>query len=339
MATRDLPAGHGVKPPLAPAENKPSLAELLSELAFIALSFGGRLCYFSGIPILKKMRPSSNAVPLRSAFCRNRGFTLIELLVVIAIIAILAAMLLPALSAAKRKAQGIGCVNNTKQLTLAWIMYQQDWQDRLMPIGSAINSGLNSMDWTAASEVTSTNVTGLIGGSPNPPPLMAAYVKSPGSYKCPADNYQSPNYPGARTRSVSMNGALTGKPTFKNQNGRVYFTANKGNDLGTPGPVNVFVFLDEHADSINDLQFMVDPGYAPNGEHWRDFPASYHNGAGSFSFADGHSEIHRWMVRGGVYPTTPQPVIKLQTSPGRWAAPTLTANQDYEWLEDRMPYH
>jgi prepilin-type processing-associated H-X9-DG protein len=134
-----------------------------------------------------------------------------------------------------------------------------------------------------------------------------------------------------------MDGALTGKPTFQNQNGRTYFTAKKAGDLANPGPANIFVFLDEHADSINDLQFMVDPGYAPNAEKWRDFPASYHNGAGSFSFADGHSEIHKWLNRKGY--STVQSVTMTTVTPGAWTVPTFTGNVDYEWLEDRMAYH
>ncbi len=271
----------------------------------------------------------------------RRGFTLIELLVVIAIIAILAAMLLPALSKAKAKAQGIKCMNNTKQLTLGWIMFQGDNQDQLMPIGSAIDQTLNYMDWGAVPNSVGgykeTDTLGLTG----PTPAMASYVRSVGVYKCPSDNYQSPQNPGPRTRSVSMDGALTGKPTFVNQNGRTYFQAMKAGDLNVPGPVNIFVFLDEHADSIDDLQFMLDPGYAPDQEHWRNLPASYHNGCGSFSFADGHSEIHKWMVRGGVVSTI-QPISYVnypQSSSSPWGSKTLSNDRDYEWLEDRMPYH
>jgi len=261
---------------------------------------------------------------------RRVGFTLIELLVVIAIIAILAAMLLPALSKAKARAQGIRCLANTKQLTLGWIMYQGDYQDVLMPAGLVIDNALNNMDWTSAA--ANTNISGLVG----PTAAMGNYIKTPGIYKCPADVFQSGANPGPRTRSVSMDGALGGKPTFQNQTGRTYFEALKANNLNTPGPANIFVFLDEHADSIQDCQFMIDPGYAPGSEKWRDFPASYHNGAGEFSFADGHSEIHKWMVRSGIYSTV-QPVTYANDS--RWATPNLGVNQDYEWLTDRMPYH
>ncbi|HEY3760930.1 MAG TPA: type II secretion system protein [Verrucomicrobiae bacterium] len=288
------------------------------------------------------MKPSQNSFLTNIKFYSpNPGFTLVELLVVIAVIGILAALLLPVLSRAKERAQGISCMNNCKQLAVGWVTYTGDNHDKLMLNGShKIGKGrfwIGKGDLTWGPEPDNTNVSLLVDSQVA---AMADYIKTPQVYKCPQDHYQSADNPGPRTRSVSMNGALCNKPHFINGTGREYFTATSLSDLNTPGPANVFVFLDEHADSIDDGAFMVDPGYPPGQEQWRNLPASYHNGAGSFSFADGHSELHQWLETSGAN-TTLYPVRMIGISsaqPWNYDQSGFTS-RDYEWITDRMPYH
>jgi len=262
----------------------------------------------------------------------RNGFTLIELLVVIAIIAILAAMLLPVLAKAKVQAQGVQCMNNGSQMAKAWTMYAGDNNDRCVNnFGVAqsdydVSKGLYNtwcvdvMDWSLNQQNTNTSLLqkGLLG------PYMGQSV---GSYKCPADIFLSAAQTQAgftaRVRSYSMNdfvGIFSDCPTCADggaNSGTDYTYAGK-NQFNTDWPqylklasipqtATIFVFLDEHPDSINDGYFDDGGQSSPDDPTpWNnpgsDTPASFHNGACGFSFSDGHSEIHKWLNRGTVCP-------------------------------------
>jgi prepilin-type processing-associated H-X9-DG protein len=268
------------------------------------------------------------------------------LLVVIAIIAILAGMLLPALARAKAKAQGIMCISNNKQLMTAVYLYTGDSGERY-PYNFTIpdtedaittkkfNNWVNNvMTWgvnpSVVDDVSNTNVLWVQNG------VLAKYTANAlGIYKCPSDKYLSSAQRArgwtARLRSNSMNrlfGLSSNSPTDNTMRGvswsdGTYVQFVRTTDVRVP--TMTWVTIDEHPDSINDGFFVCD-----SAGQWGDAPASYHNGACGFSFADGHAEVKKWQSRTSI--------IKVTTTGLNTVAFDALGRLDYKWYTDRTGY-
>jgi prepilin-type N-terminal cleavage/methylation domain-containing protein/prepilin-type processing-associated H-X9-DG protein len=281
------------------------------------------------------------------------GFTLIELLVVIAIIAIIAAMLLPVLNKAEQRAQGIQCMNNQKQLALAWITYTGDNQGRLVPNGVETTQPSSPTD---LSGITGTNMQWCPGRQDVPadlspastPPannigdawlhmgLLFPYMNNYSSYKCPADHsqYTTTGFGVTTTlphvRSVSMNTWLSPIAPYKNI---TYLQSYyKESTMIQPGPANLWVLIDENPNSINDASFICEPNCTDNNPpQWIDYPASYHNHGSGVSFADGHAEIHIWRDGAVLYFPNTLPEGNPQFTR---QSPMQSPDTDLAWLQN-----
>jgi prepilin-type N-terminal cleavage/methylation domain-containing protein len=306
----------------------------------------------------------SNYKRLHQSSRAGDGFTLIELLVVIAIIAILAAMLLPALTKAKLKAQGVYCMNNGRQTTLAWRLYAEDNADRVLlasddgstaPYGVSSSNPYNLGAWTwskmnfQGGNAYNWDINADITLRP-----MWNYNKNASIYKCPGDHSVVDNTPSGtmpRIRSYSMNffiGGFGSGDASSGQGvgawGKQFPIYSKLSDLNStitaPGPTKTFVFIEEREDCINWGNFLTDMSGYPTKTfplnqglyQWnQDLPSSYHHKACGISFADGHSEIHRWREA-----STMPPVATGQLKGGKGSGTTWLApySRDVAWMQD-----
>jgi len=238
---------------------------------------------------------------------RGRGFTLIELLVVIAIIAILAAMLLPALARAKLKAQGIQCMNNGKQMMIVWRLYVEDNSDKVPSAYGEAGDWMPgaSMTWTGNPVVDGATGANWDVNTLKRSPLWPYCGNSAGIWRCPADDkypcianagpLKGQSLP--RVRSMSMLSWFNGSDAdHADLGGTGWLKYTRLTQVLKPGPSMTILFLDERCDSINDGEWCTSMyGWPDAPAQWKliDFPASYHGGAGGVSFVDGHSEIHK----------------------------------------------
>ncbi len=270
---------------------------------------------------------------------RTRGlaFTLIELLVVVAIIGILAAMLLPALSAAKARAQAAVCISNLRQCQIAWQLYLHDNNDQFVPNNPYFSqlSSEFSQSWCLGSmeygHSDGTNISNLMGDRGT---SLGRYLQDFRVFKCPSDRsvttLGSLRYP--RVRSYSMNSVIA--TDFRDPSRRDGWFGFAMKDLPSLQRTDVIVFVEEHADSLDSCAFGIDATLLRGAVWGGGYPGSRHNHSGGFTFVDGHVEMHRWLGDAGRFPETGMPWYLTATF--QWTQWDSSPNsRDFEWYYRR----
>jgi len=241
----------------------------------------------ASLPRIHGVPAHGEGLRLASANRLAAGFTLIELLVVIAIIAILASLLLPTLTQAKRRAYTAACQSNLKQFGLAWQLYADDHEEKLPPNYVSSEFGRKNMvgmpgSWVTGNGWWDTNSTNIEAG------VLFPYTKSAALYRCPGDQSTARDEGKMpRTRSYSMSQYMNYDPSQPDSP----YWCHRLSDIRNPTPERVFVFGDIHQDSIEDSAFGF---LSLDFWKWLNFPALRHSNGANFHFADGHVEHWRW---------------------------------------------